>query len=388
MLAYFDCFSGVSGDMTLGAMIDLGVPAQWLKEQLRSIPLPDFNLKTSRVKRNQIQACNVDVFITDNDVSRTYADIRKLIEDSSLSSRVIDQSIAVFRIIAKAESKIHRCPLEAVHFHEVGGTDAIVDIVGTALCLEFLNIKKCVCSKIPFGKGFVDTRHGRLPVPAPATAEILKEVPVFGTDIEGELVTPTGAAIVKTLSNDFRPLPELSIARIGYGAGKTNLDPHPNLLRIIIGREIEKKDVNSKFIKIETCIDDMNAELFGYVMERLFEAGAVDVYWVPTYMKKNRPGTMIQVLCSAGVKDVVVDRLLSETTTLGVRYFPVERVTLKRDLVTRTTSFGKIRVKKVYQRNGKDYFTPEYEICRQIAIEKEIPLKSVYEIISKELNGT
>ena len=390
MLAYFDCFSGISGDMTLGALIDLGVPVQWLKDRLSSIPLGNFDIVVSPVQRHGIHAASVHVEILDNKSSRNYSDIRSLIESCPLADAVKSTSLNIFKRLAEAEARIHNCPLDQVHFHEVGGVDAIVDIVGAALGLDYLGIKKIVASPIPLGKGFVTCSHGKLPVPAPATLGILEGVPVYGAGIPHELVTPTGAAIITGLAQRFEPMPDMVIARIGYGAGQRDLEERPNLLRILLAAEselsadLEGKMQEDQITIVETCIDDMNPELFGYLMDRLFADGVLDVYWIPVYMKKNRPGTMLQVLCKEDSKTTVIDRILSETTTLGVRYYSARRQLLRRDQLEVETRFGTLAVKRVKDPQGRIRHVPEYEVCRKIALEQNIPLRSVYETVTRE----
>lgn len=390
MIAYFDCFSGISGDMTLGALIDLGVPLQWLKDRLSGLPLADFEVSVQPVHRHGIQAKLVKVMADDEKTSRNYGEIRALIEDASLSDFVKSTSLAMFNRLADAEAGIHGCSIEEVHFHEVGGVDAIVDIVGTALCIENLGIKRISASTIPLGKGFVTCRHGELPVPAPATLGILKDTPVYGSDIPHELVTPTGAAIIATLAQSFAALPQMVIKRIGYGAGQRDLQARPNLLRIIMGTAsaaaIESGGAGSEeqISILETNIDDMNPELFGYLMDRLFEDGALDVYWIPLYMKKNRPGTMLQVLAKNEDRDLLIHRILSETTSLGVRYHETRRRTLRRDRFDVQTTFGMITVKRVIDPQGNIRVVPEYEVCRKIARENNIPLRRVYDTITRE----
>lgn len=386
MLAYFDCFSGISGDMTLGAFIDLGVPVQWLKENIGSIPLTGFDISATSVFRNGINAKNVHVKTKDTVESRNYAEIRLLIQNSRLSQQVKESSLAIFKRLAEAEAKIHERPVDKVHFHEVGGIDAIVDIVGAALCVEYLAIEKIIASKLPLGTGFVDCSHGRLPVPAPATLALLKDVPVYGTGIPHELVTPTGAAIIVTLAESFETMPDMLINKTGYGAGKRDLETIPNLLRIVTGNAQDHKSYTQKdrLTVIETCIDDMNPEIFGFVMDRLFEDGALDVYWIPIFMKKNRPGTMVQVLCRTGQKEAVVNRILSETTSLGVRYYDVDRAWLAREQITVKTGYGMVKVKRITDTDGSIRIVPEYEVCKKIALEKNIPIRVVYDTLTKE----
>ena len=390
MLAYFDCFSGISGDMTLGALIDLGVPLKYLQDRLSSIPLKDFDITVTPVHRNGIRAMSVRVGMYDDQTSRNFADIRSLIEDCPLSERIKSTSLQIFKKLAASEAHIHNCSPEEVHFHEVGGIDAIVDIVGTAICLEYLEIKSVIASHIPLGKGFVTCSHGKLPVPAPATLDILKGVPVYGTDIPHELVTPTGAAIIVTLAKGFGPMPDMNVTGVGYGAGLRELEAGPNLLRIITGTGSETAGGSPAEIAedqisiLETSIDDMNPELFGYLMERLFADGALDVYWIPVYMKKNRPGTLLQVLCHPDDKNSLIGRILSETTTLGVRYYESRRRLLWRDRFEVKTTYGDIAVKRVKDLQGNVRIVPEYEVCEKIARERNIPLRIVYDTITRE----
>ena len=375
MIAYFDCFSGISGDMTLGALIDLGVPVEWLKESLESLPLSGFGLTVTGVHRNGIHGKRVQVDVEDDVQSRHYADIRSLIEKSPLPTNVKKISFDIFEKIAVAEAAIHDCPLEKVHFHEVGGLDAIVDIA----------------SRIPLGNGFVSCSHGTLPVPAPATLKILKGVPVYGTDIPHELVTPTGAAIIAVLAESFGKMPDMVVEKSGYGAGKRELESIPNLLRVITGAAGDQQTGclighrQDSIVMVETCIDDMNPEVFSFLMERLFAEGALDVYWVPVFMKKNRPGTMVQVLCRKDQKDAVIACILSETTSSGVRFYDVKRCILEREKITIETVFGSVQAKRIVSPDGSGRVVPEYEVCKKIALEKNIPIRVVYDEITRSL---
>lgn len=382
MLAYFDCFSGISGDMTLGALIDLGVPLEWLDDSLKRIPLQGFELSLTSISRMGIYAKHLRVYVKDDSHERHYEDIKYLIENSSLSSQVKQTSLKIFSVLAHAEAKVHGCPIEHVHFHEVGAIDAIADIVGTALCLEYLGITRIAASAIPLGTGFVSCRHGILPLPAPAAAAILSGVPVYGTDIAKELVTPTGAAIIKSLSESFGEMPEMTIEKIGYGAGERNLEDRPNLLRIITGTPKVAKTGSDEIMVLETNIDDMNPEIFGFLMEKLFDDGASDVYWIPVFMKKNRPGTLIQVLCKKEKKDALISRILSETTSLGVRFYAAHRQILAREQAEVETAFGRIQMKRVSCPDGSVRLVPEYEVCKKIALEKNMPLKAVYDALT------
>jgi uncharacterized protein (TIGR00299 family) protein len=386
MLAYFDCFSGISGDMTLGALVDLGVPVDWLQNELSRLPLTGYQLNIRPVMRNGIQATGISVAIEDAGDSRNYKKIKLLLEDCVLSDGVKATSLTAFEQLARAEADIHGGSLEAVHFHEVGGVDAIVDIVGTALCLEKLGITEVMSSPLPLGSGFVDCQHGRLPVPAPATIEILKDVPVYGADVNCELVTPTGAAIIASLTQRFDRMPLMKVRKTGYGAGQRELADRPNLLRIMVGMRADSTaELSSdQIVVLETSVDDMNPELFGFLMERLYADGALDVCWIPVHMKKSRPGTLVQVLCREDRKDVLIQRLLSETTSLGVRYHQAARRMLAREQVTVRTSFGEIRMKRVRDPEGGQRLVPEYDVCREIALKRNLPLRVVYETIAEE----
>jgi uncharacterized protein (TIGR00299 family) protein len=390
MLAYFDCFSGISGDMTLGALIDLGVPVEWLKSQLNELPLEDFDITVTSTHRNGIHAKQVKVEALDDKASRNYIQIRALIENSPLADSIKSAGLKIFQKLAEAEAGIHGCSAEEVHFHEVGGADAIVDIVGTALGLQYLGIQKIIASPIPLGKGFVNCSHGKLPVPAPATLAILQGVPVYGTTIPHELVTPTGAAIISAQTRRFGAMPDMVIKKIGYGAGQRELKDRPNLLRIVLGNEsraatgIPENVQEDQIEIIETGIDDMNPELFGHLMDRLFEDGALDVCWIPIYMKKNRPATMLQVLCNRDRRDELIRRILSETTTLGVRFYESRRRILWRDQMEIETSYGKISVKRIKDPQGDIRIVPEYDVCQGIARKHDLPLRIVYETVIRE----
>ena len=391
MIAYFDCFSGISGDMTLGAFFDLGVPVEWLQDRLETIPLTGFEVLAETVSRNGIQAKSVEVRVKDDTTSRHYEDIKSIIEKSPLPPEVKQRSLDIFERIADAEALIHGCPREKVHFHEVGGIDALVDIVGTALCVDYLEIDSVIASPIPVGRGFVTCQHGILPVPAPATLGILKGVPIYGTKIPHEIVTPTGAAIIATLAESFEEMPDMVIDKIGYGAGKRELESQPNLLRIILGTEITNSEKGigeyqtEKIVILETCIDDMNPEIFGFLMERLFEKGALDVYWIPIFMKKNRPATMVQVLCPENCREVLMACILSESSSLGVRYYHAKRRMLGRERIMVKTVYGEIAVKRITELDGTSRIVPEYEICKKIALEKNLPIRVVYDTILKSL---
>ncbi len=383
LFAYLNCFSGLSGDMMLGALIDLGVPVGWLDDQLKSFSISGFTLHTSPTFRHGIRAVKLDVEVHDNSSIRRFADIRALIDRSPMSPGVKASSLKIFDRIADAESVLHGCPKEQLHFHEIGSVDSLVDVVGTCLGLEYLGVQEISASRIPLGNGWVDCAHGRLPLPAPATLEILTGVPIYQTDIPYELTTPTGAAILVSLSDHFGPMPEMTVDKIGYGAGTRDLEAVPNLLRVALGRRSSPvQRIEDRVIVAECTIDDMNPELFGHLMERLFQDGALDVYWIPVFMKKNRPGTWVQVLCREDRREAVLERILTETTSIGVRYSEVRRWTLPREPVIIETEFGSLLAKRIRSLNGKWRVVPEYDACRKIAAERGIPLHIVYEAVS------
>jgi len=369
--------------MILGALAHLGVPGDFIDDSIGQLLPGEFRLKVGASERMNIHGFRAEVIVKNKGKSRNYKQIRGLIGESKLSERVKTTSLKIFSRLAEVEAAIHGCAAEDVHFHELGGVDAIVDIVGASLGMEWLAIEKTVASEIPVGRGFIDCAHGRLPVPAPATVALLKGVPVYGTQVSSELVTPTGAAIVTSLAEDFGPMPGMQISEVGYGVGAAKLKEWPNLLRVVIG-ECETVSEKDQVQVVETNIDDMNPEIFGFVMERLFEDGALDVIWIPIFMKKNRPGTMIQVLCDKGRREKVIERILSETTATGVRHYSVERRKLLRRVKEATTNFGKVQVKEISGPMGR-VVLPEYEDCKRIALKEKIPLKRVYELISREI---
>nr|HID60157.1 nickel pincer cofactor biosynthesis protein LarC [Desulfobacterales bacterium] len=382
MIAYFDCFSGISGDMILGALVDLGVPASYLSEQISRLPLEGFSIKVTRESRMGIHGSRVRVLVDDDPHARDYRAIRSLLEASSLPESVKGSGLKIFERLAEVESRIHNCPKECVHFHELGGVDTIVDVLGAILALEWLGIKKVYASKIPLGNGFVACHHGRLPVPAPATLALLRGVPVYGSDIQQEIVTPTGAAIITTLAEGFGTMPEMRVENVGYGAGSKVFTELPNLLRVVLGK-VETRLESDSVVIIETNIDDLNPEIYGFVMDRLFEEGALDVALLPIFMKKNRPGTMIRAICTESNSKNVIRRILSETTATGVRYYHADRIKLLREVKDVITPYGKIRVKCITDISGDVHFVPEYEDCKRIALSKKVPLKRVYEAVIK-----
>lgn len=379
MIAYFDCFSGISGDMTLGALVDLGVPVDWLEQSIKTqLAMDDFRLSVDRVNRSGIAAASVTVDVC-HGAERDFQAISQMLTESRLAPRVKQMSLSMFDRLAEAEAKIHGCAKNSVHFHEVGGVDAIVDMVGTALGIDFLGIDKIFASPLPLGSGTVTCSHGTLPVPAPATAALVDGVPVYGSQIPFELVTPTGAAIITTLAEKFGPIPDMIMEKTGYGAGKREIKEQPNLLRILTGSFADMhKDI---MVMVETCIDDMNPELLGYAADLLFAEGARDVYMIPVYMKKGRPGVLLQVLCEKAIQSEVISRMLTETSAIGVRYYPVERQVLQREKIVVSTPYGPIDAKRVKTPDGRWRVAPEYESCRRAAESLSIALREVYESV-------
>ena len=377
-IAYLDCFSGISGDMFIGALIDAGLPLEELRKVLQSLPLEGYSLEVTREERNLLFGTRFKVKVTrDPQPHRRFSDIRDLIRAGNLSPSVRDKSIAIFESIAVEEGKIHGCSAEEVHFHEVGAIDSIVDIVGSVLGMEYLEIGTACASSLPLGSGFVETAHGRIPLPAPATVALLRGIPVHDSGLKEELVTPTGAALVKGLVHSFGPLPPMVIEKVGYGVGSRNLADRPNLLRILIGQEHGGAHEETVVI-LESNLDDTNPEWLGFLMERLFEAGALDVVFSPGYMKKNRPAVLVHVMGKPHQKDQLMDLLFSESTTLGVRFHCTQRRILERSSVEMDSPWGRMKVKKVFRPDGSFHLLPEFEECRRIAKEKGVPMKDMY----------
>jgi uncharacterized protein (TIGR00299 family) protein len=361
---YLDCFSGVSGNMLLGGLLDLGLPEEQLRSMLANLPISGYELLTKRVEKHGISAVYVDVKLTKRQHHRHLSDILQIIETSGLPKSVIETANAIFLRLAAAEAKVHNATLEDVHFHEVGAVDAIVDVVGTAFGLHELGITSLYASKLHAGAGFIKCDHGLMPVPAPATAELLQGIPWYGGDIKRELVTPTGAAIVSTLAKGFGSMPDRFVSRkIGYGAGTWELEI-PNVLRMIYGDLQPRQD---ELLIIECNIDDMNPQDYSPAMDKLFDAGALDVWLTPIIMKKSRPAHTLSILAPSVALDVVARVALTETTSIGLRYFPVERIIADRSELTVETAWGRVRV-KISRHQGKVcQVTPEYEDCLRLS---------------------
>ena len=381
-ILYLDCYAGISGDMTVGALLDLGVPLEHLRVELNKLGLPagSCELSSGRTERQQMPALKFDVAVHDHHIHRHYAGIDAMIAASGLSGSVKERAGKIFRRLAEAEALVHGVAVEDVHFHEVGAVDSIVDIVGTAICLEYLGVEQIYASALPLGSGFVETAHGRLPVPAPATAELLKGLPLHGDCGPGERVTPTGAAIVAALCSGFGKQPAMVLEKTGCGAGGKDFSDCPNILRAFLGSSIEKSAHDDSVIVAEANIDDSTPELLGYAMERLFEEGALDVFFTPVQMKKNRPGVMLSFLCRQEQLEQLSKLLLIETSAIGLRHYRADRIVLPRRIVELQTEFGPAQFKEVSDSSGKVLRrSPEYEDCRRIARENEIPCREVME---------
>jgi hypothetical protein len=378
-LAYFDCFSGVSGDMTLGALVDAGADLSAIEAELRKLPVKGWSLAAERVKRGSLSATFVKVTTEETHHHRGLTKILDTIAKANLAPRVAARASAIFRRLGEAEARIHNATVDQVHFHEVGALDAIVDIVGAAAGCELLGIEEFACSPVNVGGGRAQTAHGPLPVPAPASIEMLRGKPVYSSGIEKELTTPTGAAIVSTLCTRFGPLPPMTTAAVGYGAGSWDLPEQANVLRLFVGESAAQRPRPGEQIVavIETNLDDMNPQIYGYLADQAFAAGALDVYSTPVQMKKNRPGVLLTLLCEPGQADRLVDLLFRETTTLGVRTYEARRRVLDRETVTVDTSFGSVRMKLARLNGSVLNAAPEYEDCRRIATERGVPLKQV-----------
>ena len=426
-IAYLDCFSGVSGDMFLGALVDVGVPAALLEEAVRALNV-EAELKIGRVSRSGVHATKVDVYSygerdlpreaflahshehgdglvghahaaserqehshaqaglglvesgTERRAVRGLEEIRRIIGRAELSESTKRTAVEIFEALAAAEAKIHQVTIDRVHFHEVGAVDAMVDIVCAAVGAEALGVDELISSPLNLGGGTVRCAHGTFPVPAPATLELLRGIPVYSTGVQAELVTPTGAAIVKTLVRRFLPFPSMKVDKIGYGAGTRELEGQPNVCRITVG-EVQPEQAPSEetITVLDANLDDLNPQIFGYVMDRLLEEGALDVFGTSVQMKKNRPGMQLTVLCRPGDASRLTGLLFRETTTLGVRQRQEKREVVDRRWVMVTTQWGDVRMKVGSTNGSVTNYAPEYEDCRRIALEQQVPLKHVIE---------
>ena len=422
-IAYLDCFSGMSGDMFLGALVDAGVPMRLLEETVAAMNI-EARIEVTRVMRSGISAAKVDVYAHgEKEVPREQylaqhshpnehehkhehghthgqehshlpshgdahtgphgrglKEIREIINKAAIADSAKQTALAIFEALGMAEARIHNVDIEKIHFHEVGAVDAMVDIVCSAVAAEALGVDEIVCSPLNVGGGTVKCAHGVLPIPVPATVELLKNAPVYSSGIQAELVTPTGAAIVNVLAKRFGSFPEMKIEKTGYGAGGRDLPGYPNVVRLTVGQALSEwaAQTSQETISVlEANLDDLNPQVFGYVMDRLFEEGALDCFGVPVQMKKNRPGTLLTVLCKSKDADKLTQIIFTETTTLGVRHREEKRATLARKWVSVSTQWGEVRMKIANMNGTVTNYAPEYEDCRRIAVEQKVPLKLV-----------
>jgi uncharacterized protein (TIGR00299 family) protein len=388
-IAHFDCFSGISGDMVLGAVIDAGVPEAAIRTALDSLGLP-IQLEVERVKRCGFAATKATIQAADQENYRFLPDVEAILLKSSLTPTQLKLAQAIFQKLAKAESTVHGMPLERVHFHEVGALDSIADILGSAVGLDLLGVDQFSSSPVPTGTGFVKGAHGIMPVPAPGTLELLKGVPLAPSKVEFELTTPTGAAILTTVVTHFTASPELTVERVGHGAGTKDFLDRPNLLRLLIGTASQANSDSSlpnaetdRVAVLETNLDDVAPEIVGYCFEQLFAAGALDVFTVPIHMKKQRPGILLSVICEVEKTSELEAIILRETGTFGIRKTTATRSKLQRASATVETRWGTVKVKKGWRSDGLEIITPEYEDCVKIARASGVPLREVYAAIAR-----
>jgi uncharacterized protein (TIGR00299 family) protein len=377
-IAYFDLISGISGDMTVGALLHLGLPLEKLERELKKLQGLRYRLEVSKKLVNGIKATRFRVRTKEEGTGRSWKKIRELIKQSSLGSDVKERGIDIFSRLAEAEGRIHGVSPERVHFHEVGAVDSIVDIMAAAIGTHYFKIDSFVFSSVPLGRGVVPSSHGALPVPAPATMELLKGISVQWTNLDGETITPTGAAILSALASHVGEMPQMTIEKIGYGAGEREFPDRPNLLRVLLGDKGPAWG-SDEMLVLETNIDDMNPEIYDYVMDRLFAAGARDVSLSPIQMKKNRPGTLLRIIGEPSTRDKLAEIIFKETSTIGIRYYPVNRMVLKRVPLRLKTRFGPVRVKMVEEPGGEKRAVPEYDEMRKLAEAKRVPIKWLYD---------
>ena len=382
--AYLDCFSGVSGDMLLGALLDAGVPEDYLREVLAGLPLHGYSLEVERTTVQGFAATRVGVACDQHHhhAHRHLAEITDLLHRATLPPQVRDRAVAVFTRLGEAEAAVHGTTVEAIHFHEVGAVDALVDIVGTVAGFAYLRIDHLVCSPLPLARGWVQCAHGDIPLPGPAVCRLLEGVPVYGVDLDQELVTPTGAALVRQLATDFGPMEPMRLGRTGYGVGTLQRrDGRPNLLRLLVGEPLEVAEAQEVEV-IETHLDDLNPEFWPHVSERLMAAGALDVCLIPIQMKKGRPGFLLRVISEPITRPALTTILFSETTTIGLRWRREQRLTLPRRTVTVATPWGELAAKQISTPTGT-IITPEYEVCRAVADAHGVPLPTVYAAVCR-----
>jgi pyridinium-3,5-bisthiocarboxylic acid mononucleotide nickel chelatase len=413
-LLYFDCFSGISGDMVLGALLDAGLPMPALKGALGSLAVGGYHVHAERVLRAGISATK---FMVEEDGARhahphdhasepqapspeprahshshshphrSLPEIYGLIDKAALSPAGRDRAKALFERLAEAEAAIHDMPVEKVHLHEVGALDSIIDIVGAVFGLEWLGVDRIVSSPLNVGGGMVHSAHGHFPVPAPATVKLLGSAPVYSGTVQKELVTPTGALLVSSYASSFGPIPAMAIDQVGYGAGDNDFPSTPNVLRILVGRAADAQPAGERVVVIECEIDDMNPQLFGVAMDRLYAAGALEVFYVPVQMKKNRPGTLLTVVAPPQLRSSLSDIIFTETTTIGVRYAELDRECLRREYVTVKTSVGDVRMKLAWRDGRLVNAVPEFEDCNTLAAANHLPVKEIQSLAVKAFDS-
>jgi len=381
--AYFECFSGISGNMVIGALLDAGLDFKVLETEINKLGLHGFELKKEEVKKHSIAGTYFEVLIKENKTNhhRKLSDVKRIIDESTLNQHVKNLSLKIFQTLAIAESKAHDIPIEDVYFHETGAIDSIIDIVGVSLGINELGIQEINSSPIPLGKGFINCKHGKMPNPSPGALYCLEGVDTYGVDTDVEIVTPTGAAIISTLANSFGPAPQMKIENIGYGAGKFDLD-RPNLLRISIGESIQTGQLCDK---IEVNIDDMNPEMYENVFEKLFSVGALDVFTINIQMKKNRPAIILCALCFPEVTQKLVEIIYEETTSTGLRIYKGLKYSLDKEIKTVSTIYGDIRVKLAYLDGQVINVKPEHSDCKKLANRAGVSLKKIYNEVLPEI---
>ena len=390
-IAYFDCFSGISGDMVIGALLDAGLKKEDLEKELSKLNLSGYRLAVKKTAKRGLAATQAKVEIEERGVERKLRDIINGIKNSKLEEEDKKQIKKIFYKIGEAEAQIHQKDIKDIHFHEVGGMDSIIDITSAVVGMRILGIKEVYSSALPLGNGFVKCAHGNIPVPAPATLEILKGIPVYSSGIKSEMVTPTGAGIISSFAKKFGEMPLMKVERIGYGSGEKDFTI-PNILRVNIGEKILKDGniaddyIYDEATLIETNIDDMNPEFYDYISDKLFSQGALDVYLTPIQMKKNRPAHMLGIIVYKQNLKEILEVLFSESTTLGIRIREVKRLRLVQQNFIAETKYGKIKVKVGMFKGGIKNIAPEYENCKKIAKQHQIPLKEVYEEAKKAVH--
>ncbi|MCP4679482.1 MAG: nickel pincer cofactor biosynthesis protein LarC [Deltaproteobacteria bacterium] len=378
-ILHFDCFSGLAGDMILAALIDLGMPLEVVESAVAKLPLGGYRIRVEKEKRQSIEATRFFVDVEEGDQPhRHFAGIKKMIEDADLEASVKSAAVDIFRIVAEAEARVHGKSVDEVHFHEVGAVDSIIDIVGAAAAIDYFGAR-VTSTPVPLGHGMIHTAHGVIPVPAPATLSILKGVPVEGTEVEAELTTPTGAAVIKNAASEFERFPAMIPEKIGFGAGSRTHETRPGLLRVVLGNEVrsETPGFGSACSVIEANVDDMTGEIAASAAARLLEAGALDAWFEPIQMKKGRPALKVGLLCRSRDLDRLAEKLFNETSTIGLRHYPVGRIEMERSMHTVETPFGPIRVKVARGRSGSVNAAPEFDDCSRAAADHDVPVKQV-----------